>query len=126
VPRAILAFALLLASVAGLAAPTAAPVRAEIDALLARLEASGCRFGRNDAWHAGAAAKAHLLRKLDYIEQYGTIATTEQFIDAAATKSSLSGAPYAVQCGNAAAENSAPWLLAQLEKMRAASGKRTR
>jgi hypothetical protein len=42
-------------SVAGLAAPTVAPVRAEIDALLARLEASGCRFGRNEEWHAGAA-----------------------------------------------------------------------
>ena len=118
-PRAILAFALLLASVAGLAAPTAAPVRAEIDALLARLEASGCRFGRNDAWHAGAAAKAHLLRKLDYIEQYGTIATTEQFIDAAATQSSVTGAPYAVQCGNAAAVPSGAWLAAQLKALRA-------
>jgi len=118
VPRAIVAFALLLTSVAGLAAPTAAPVRAEIDALLARLEASGCRFGRNDAWHAGAAAKAHLLRKLDYIEKYGTITTTEQFIGAAATKSSVSGAPYAVQCGNAAAVPSGAWLTAQLEALR--------
>ena len=117
-PRAIVAFALLLTSVAGLAAPTAAPVRAEIDALLARLEASGCRFGRNDAWHAGAAAKAHLLRKLDYIEKYGTITTTEQFIGAAATKSSVSGAPYAVQCGNAAAVPSGAWLTAQLEALR--------
>jgi len=119
VPRAIVAFALLLTSVAGLAAPTAAPVRAEIDALLARLEASGCRFGRNDAWHAGAAAKAHLLRKLDYIEKYGTITTTEQFIGAAATKSSVSGAPYTVQCGNAAAVPAGAWLTAQLEALRA-------
>jgi hypothetical protein len=119
VPRAIIAFALLLTSVAGLAAPTAAPVRAEIDALLARLEASGCRFGRNDAWHAGAAAKAHLLRKLDYIEKYGTITTTEQFIDATATKSSVSGAPYAVQCGSAAGVPSSAWLAAQLKALRA-------
>ena len=122
-PRAIVAFALLLMSVAGLAAPTAAPVRAEIDALLARLEASGCRFGRNDEWHAGAAAKAHLLRKLEYIEKYGTIKTTEQFIDAAATKSSVSGAPYAVQCGNVAAVPSSAWLAAQLNALRAAPAK---
>jgi hypothetical protein len=105
-------------SVAGLAAPTAAPVRAEIDALLARLEGSGCRFGRNDAWHAGAAARAHLLRKLETIERYGTITTTEQFIDAAATQSSVTGAPYAVQCGNAAAVPSGAWLAAQLKALR--------
>jgi len=115
---------LLLAGVA-LAGPTPPAVRAEIDALLERLETSGCRFGRNQEWHAGADARTHLLRKLEYVEKIGTIRSTEQFVDVAATKSSLSGAPYAVQCGNAAAENSAPWLLAQLEKMRAASGKRT-
>ena len=104
---------------ASLAAPTAAPVRAEIDALLARLEKSGCRFGRNDEWHAGADAKAHLLRKLEYIEKHGTITTTQQFIDAAATKSSVSGAPYAVQCANAAAVPSGAWLTAQLQALRA-------
>ena len=121
-PRAIVAFALLLLSAAGLAAPTAAPVRGEIDALLARLEASGCRFGRNDEWHAGADAKAHLLRKLDYIEKYGAITSTEQFIDVAATKSSVSGAPYTVQCGNAAPTPSRNWLTSQLEALRAARG----
>ena len=118
-PRATVAFALFLMSVAGLAAPTAAPVRAEIDALLARLETSGCRFGRNDAWYAGADAKAHLLRKLEYIEKYGTITTTQQFIDAAATKSSVSGAPYVVQCGSAASVPSSAWLSAQLRQLRA-------
>lgn len=118
-PRATVAIVLLLMSVAGLAAPTAAPVRAEIDALLARLEASGCRFGRNDEWFAGADAKAHLLRKLEYIEKYGTITTTQQFIDAAATKSSVSGAPYVVQCGSAASVPSSAWLSAQLRQLRA-------
>ena len=122
----IVAFALLLMSVAGLAAPTPPPVRAEIDALLARLEASGCRFGRNDEWHAGAAAKDHLLRKLEYIEKHGTITTTEQFIGVAATKSSVSGAPYVVQCGNAAAVPSSAWLAAQLKALRATPAKPAR
>ena len=125
-PRATVAFALFLMSVAGLAAPTAAPVRAEIDALLARLETSGCRFGRNDAWYAGADAKAHLLRKLEYIEKYGTITTAQQFIDVAATKSSVSGAPYAVQCANAAAVPSGAWLTAQLQALRATPAKPAR
>jgi hypothetical protein len=116
---------LLLAGVAS-AGPTPVAVRAEIDALLERLEASGCRFGRNQEWHAGADARTHLLRKLEYVERTATIQSTEQFVDAAATKSSVSGAPYVVQCGNAPAVNSAPWLLAQLEKVRAAPGKRTR
>lgn len=124
--RAIVVFALLLISVAGFAAPTAAPVRAEIDALLARLEASGCRFGRNEEWHAGADAKAHLLRKLEYVEKHGTITTTQQFIDAVATKSSVSGAPYAVQCANAAAVPSGAWLTAQLQALRATSAKPAR
>ena len=121
--RAIVALASMLVSVAGLAAPTAAPVRAEIDALLVRLETSGCRFGRNDEWHAGAAAKAHLLRKLEYIEKYGTITTTEQFIDAAATKSSVSGTRYVVQCGSAASVPSSAWLVAQLKQLRATPAK---
>ena len=125
-PRATVALVLLLMSVAGLAAPTAAPVRAEIDALLARLEASGCRFGRNDEWHAGADAKAHLLRKLEYIEKYGTITTAQQFIDVAATKSSVSGAPYAVQCANAAAVPSGAWLTAQLQALLATPAKPAR
>jgi hypothetical protein len=125
-PRAIVAFAVLLMSVASLAAPTAAPLRAEIDALLARLEASGCRFGRNDEWYTGADAKAHLLRKLEVVEKYGTITTTEQFIDAAATKSSVSGAPYAVQCGNAPAVPSSAWLAAQLKALRATPTKPAR
>ena len=125
-PRATVAFALFLMSVAGLAAPTAAPVRAEIDALLARLETSGCRFGRNDEWYAGADAKAHLLRKLEYIEKYGTITTAQQFIDVAATKSSVSGAPYVVQCANAAAVPSGAWLTAQLQALRATPAKPAR
>ena len=123
-----IASAVLMGSFAGLAfaGATPAPVRAEIDALLARLEASGCRFGRNEEWYAGADAKAHLLRKLEYVEKVGTIRSTEQFIDVAATKSSVSGAPYQVQCGSAAAVPSGPWLKGELKGLRAAPAKAAR
>jgi hypothetical protein len=118
--------ALFLLAEAALAGPTPPPVRAEIDALLGRLESSGCRFGRNEEWYAGAEARAHLLRKLDYIEKLGTISSTEQFIETAATKSSVSGAPYQVQCGNGAAVQSAQWLSGQLGVLRAAAAKAAR
>jgi len=124
--RVLCGIAALLVAGATLAAPTPAPVRAEIDALLDRLSASGCEFGRNDAWHAGADAKAHLLRKLEYIEKYATVGTTEQFIDVAATRSSVSGTPYLVRCGNAAPVQGGPWLTGQLKLLRGPAAKPAR
>ncbi|MGQ3076171.1 MAG: DUF5329 family protein, partial [Ferrovibrionaceae bacterium] len=80
---------LVLAGVwgAAFADPTPAPVRAEIDAMLNRLETSGCQFLRNGSWHDGARAKAHLLDKLAYIEKRGTVQSAEQFIELAASRS---------------------------------------
>jgi len=102
------------------AAPTPAPVRAEIDALLAKLQTSGCQFNRNGSWYNGADAKNHLLRKLEYIEGKGTIQNTEQFIEMAASRSSSSGKPYQVKCGNDAAVDSQVWLARMLTGIRAA------
>jgi|MudIll2142460700_1097286.scaffolds.fasta_scaffold50873_2 hypothetical protein len=114
---------LLLAGVvaaAATAAPLAPAARAEVDALLSRLEASGCEFNRNGTWHKAAEVKPHLLRKLKYLEDRGAVQTTEQFIELAASGSSMTGEPYLVKCGNAAAVRSATWLSAQLQAMRAA------
>ena len=105
------------------AAPAAAPVRAEIDALLVRLEASGCRFNRNGAWYGGREARQHLLQKLDYIERRGSVASTEQFIELAASRSSASGKPYRVQCRDGAPVDSAVWLNRELGTLRAAPGR---
>jgi hypothetical protein len=105
------------------AAPTAAPVRAEIDTLLGRLQTSGCQFNRNGSWYSGAEAKTHLLRKLEYFENKGNVQSTEQFIDLAASQSSSSGKPYQVKCGSAAAMPSRQWLNAELGAIRAASGR---
>lgn len=70
------------------ASPTPAPIRAEVDALMARLQSSGCQFDRNGSWYSASDAKDHILRKLEYIESKNGIQSTEQFIELAASKSS--------------------------------------
>ncbi|HXJ08914.1 MAG TPA: DUF5329 domain-containing protein [Burkholderiales bacterium] len=104
----------------GLAAaePTPAPVRAEIDALLHRLQASGCQFERNGTWYGSADAKAHLLDKLAYVERRRTLQSTEQFIELIGSSSSVSGKPYRVKCGNAAPVESRQWLTRELSAVR--------
>lgn len=107
------------------ASPTPAPIRVEIDALLARLQSSGCQFDRNGSWYSASDAKDHILRKLEYIEGKSGIQSTEQFIELAASKSSSSGKPYHVKCGTDAAVESQQWLSKQLMLIRAshAAGK---
>lgn len=104
---------------AAFAGPTPAPIRAEIDALLGRLQASGCEFNRNGTWHKPDAARTHLLRKLAYIEDKTTLRNTEQFIELAGTSSSTSRRPYEVRCGNTAPVPSAQWLTTELRAVRA-------
>lgn len=106
-----------------MAAQSAPAVRAEIDQLLTKLQASGCEFNRNGSWYSGAEAKDHLLRKLEYIENKGTLQSTEQFIELAASKSSFSGKAYQVKCGNEPAQESQAWLTKQLGAIRAAANK---
>lgn len=114
--------ALLLLAFTSLA--TAAPLppaaRAEVDALLTRLQSSGCEFNRNGSWHAGAEARGHLLKKLDYLERKGLVKTAEQFIEQGASASSMSGKAYLVRCAGKAPVESARWLAAELQQVRAA------
>ena len=103
---------------ASYAAPTPAPVRAEIDTLLARMQPSRCKFYRNGEWFDAAKAERHLLSKLANAEKVTTVENTEEFIALVATKSSASGKPYQVRCTGAAAMPSAEWLTAQLAVIR--------
>jgi len=106
-----------------MAAVGASPqVRAEIDVLLARLQASGCEFNRNGSWHTASDAKAHLLRKLEYIEGKSAVQSTEQFIDLAASTSSVTDTPYLVKCGSAAPVPSGTWLHLELRSIRSSTG----
>ena len=118
-----LVLVLFLASVfavAGTAAPLSPVARSEIDGLMSRLEASGCEFNRNGNWYTGGEAKSHLLRKLQHLEERGTVQSAEQFIELAATSSSVSGQPYLVKCDNGAPVPSGTWLRTQLQAVRLA------
>ena len=75
---------------------------------------AGPRHGR------AGEAKAHLLRKLAWLEDKGLVQNTEQFIERAASKSSISGEPYLVRCGNGTPVDSGTWMRAQLKAMRSA------
>ena len=87
---------------------------------MSRLEASGCEFNRNGIWHTATEARSHLLRKLKYLEDKGMVQSAEQFIELAATSSSMSGQPYLVRCDNGAPVPSGTWLRTQLQKVRQA------
>jgi len=110
---------------AGGAASLSPAARAEIDALLSRLEASSCTFNRNGTWYPATEAKSHLLRKLKYLEDRGAVQSTEQFIERAASSSSTTGQPYLVKCGSGAPVQSGTWLLSQLQGMRASGRARS-
>jgi hypothetical protein len=110
---------------AGNATSLSPAARAEIDALLSRLETSSCTFNRNGTWYPPAEAKVHLLRKLKYLEDRGAVASTEQFIERAASSSSTTGQPYLVKCGSGAPVQSGTWLLSQLQGMRTSGGARS-
>ncbi|XHS78866.1 DUF5329 domain-containing protein [Burkholderiaceae bacterium UC74_6] len=105
------------------AAPAPAPVRAEIETLLNKLQSSGCQFNRNGSWYSGAEAKDHLLKKLAYFEDKAEVKSTEQFIDLAATKSSMSGKAYQVKCDGEQPVDSQRWLTVQLTALRSAASK---
>jgi len=113
--------ALSIASAPGHAAELSAASRAEIDALLDRLGQSGCEFNRNGSWYDAPKAKAHLARKLDYLLDKKLVASTEQFIELAGSKSSRSGKTYSVRCRGEEPVPSATWLTTELQKIRTKS-----
>ncbi len=96
----------------------AATTQAEIDYLFSHLQESGCRFNRNGTWYDAAHASEHLRGKYDYLARGNAIADTEDFIDKAASFSSMSGQPYQVQCGDAPAQTSATWFHDALDHYR--------
>ena len=93
----------------------------EIEYLLQHIETSGCEFYRNGSWYDAGRAKAHLRTKYDYLAARKMITTTEDFIDKAASRSSLSGQPYKVKCNNDPVIESGQWMRNALDSYRAAS-----
>lgn len=93
-------------------------VQVEISFLLGYVEGSGCEFYRNGSWYNSKAAQAHLREKYKYMAARSLISTTENFIDVAATESSLTGQPYAVKCNGLKAISSNKWLHDELARLR--------
>lgn len=98
------------------AAPTPA-ARAEIEQLMAQLADSGCEFQRNGEWHPGPEARKHLERKYAYLLKKDLVHSSEDFIERAATRSSLSGQPYQVRCGPGVSASD-DWLRTVLGRIR--------
>lgn len=95
-----------------------AGMESEIDHLLEYIETSGCTFNRNGTIHDSQDACEHIRKKYTHTKRY--IKTTEDFIQYAATKSSMSGRPYQVTCeGNEMP--TAKWLLDELARFRKTS-----
>jgi len=105
-----LVLALTLAQVAN-AGPTPTPTAVgEVEYLLDFVGTSGCDFYRNGVRYDSGAAKAHLRYKYDALVGHGQIRTADDFIEKAATKSSLTGIAYKVRCAGGPELSSNQWL----------------
>ena len=90
----------------------------EVGQLFAPLKQSNCEISGNGSWYNAEKASDHLQRKYDYLLKKRLVTTTESFIDLAATKSSISGKPYQVRCGETAPVSSSSWFMSQLNAVR--------
>ena len=106
---------LLSAVICVTSAASAAPVEQEISHLLNFIRTSDCVFIRNSSRHDPEEAAAHIQKKYNYLKK--RIRSTDDFIDGAATRSSLSGKPYTVICRGSEMKT-ADWLREELKKYR--------
>mgnify|MGYP001815368572 CR=1 FL=1 len=90
--------------------------QAEVNYLLNYVEKSGCVMNRNGSRHNGGEAVSHIQKKYDYFRD--EINSTEDFIEYSATKSTMSGKYYTVECPGAEPVKSQDWLLDALQVYR--------
>lgn len=90
----------------------------EINHLLDYTQQSGCQFNRNGTWYSAVEARDHLQKKYAYLVKKGWITKAEDFIERAATKSSMSGRAYQVKCGNESQKSTPGWLTDELKRYR--------
>jgi hypothetical protein len=90
----------------------------EINYLLEAIGKSGCEFYRNGSWYSAGRAQSHLKAKYDYMQARKQISTAEDFIDRAATKSSMSGEAYRLRCAGSDPVATRDWLMRSLQKYR--------
>ncbi|MEO6710596.1 MAG: DUF5329 family protein [Planctomycetota bacterium] len=96
------------------------PVRevaaALIEQLLGTIAASPLVFLRNGSEHTGVKAAEHIRGKYEHYKK--SIATPEDFISKAASKSELSGKPYLVRLEDGREVELAGWLTERLAELR--------
>lgn len=116
--RRLLILLLGLSPTFALAAELTPPAKREIAHLLSYLQQSGCDFNRNGSWHATEEAVGHIQKKYEYLLKKNLVSSAEDFIDRAASESSMSGKPYLVRCGAHSPASSATWFKAELTRYR--------
>lgn len=92
--------------------------QAEINFLLTEVAKSECEFYRNGKWYDGKRAAAHLQDKYGSRLDARGISSAEEFIETVATRSSLSGKPYAMRCTGSTTVPSALWFRERLAAYR--------
>lgn len=90
----------------------------EINYLLDFVDRSGCKFYRNGSWYDSHRAQSHLRVKYDYLVARDRIKSAEDFIDQAATQSSVSGEAYQIRCEAGPTVPSNRWLRTALSDYR--------
>jgi hypothetical protein len=100
-------------------ATPATPAQDEVNYLLTTMGKSDCQFYRNGSWYDARAAEAHLRAKYARLVAGNHTATADDFIEQAATRSSLSGLEYGVRCGQSPMISSSSWLHELLTRYRA-------
>lgn len=88
----------------------------EVEHLMRFVKNSSCEINRNGRFYTGDKAVAHIQKKYEYFRD--EINTTEEFIEYAASKSTMTGKHYLVRCGNGVAIRTKEWLLNELRSYR--------
>ena len=96
-----------------------ASTQEEIIHLMAFIGSTDCQYERNGKIHTGIEAVKHIKSKSDYYSE--KINTAEDFIQYAATKSTLTGRLYQVHCNGKPSISSHDWLMNELLKYRRSS-----
>lgn len=121
---AIAMIAILSVSLPGFARAMPDPAMAEtIEFLIASVAQSDLTFVRNGKRYTGPEAAEHMRKKYDYFDD--DIASAEDFIRLAATRSLLSGKPYFVILADGTRAQTADWLGARLNEYRLQTAQET-
>ena len=88
----------------------------EIDHLLAYLQHADCTFIRNGEKHSTEEAVVHVTLKYRHFKD--EIDSAEMFIDRCASRSTLSGKPYRIECPDGEPGESYTWFMDELKRFR--------